>query len=122
MATKVKAKASGKKKAAVGARKVKSAPRKKRAGAGDSGSIVEKALRRGRTSTSRVSSKNQVTIPVDILRKAGLKEGDEVSFAVNEKNEIELRIARRREAILRLSKLGPGIFDNYDLEEDRNNW
>ena len=90
MATKVKAKASSKKKAAVGARKVKSAPRKKRVVAGDSGSIVEKALRRGRTSTSRVSSKNQVTIPVDILRKAGLKEGDEVSFAVNENGKLEV--------------------------------
>ena len=32
------------------------------------------------------------------------------------------RIQRRRAAIIRLSQLGPGIFDNYDLEKDRDSW
>ena len=32
------------------------------------------------------------------------------------------KIQRRRAAIIRLSQLGPGIFDNYDLERDRDNW
>lgn len=36
---------------------------------------VKKTRRRGRT---RISTKNQVTIPVDALRKAGLQPGDEL--------------------------------------------
>ena len=82
----------------------------------------QKSVRRGRTSTSRVSSKNQVTIPVDILRKVGLREGDEVSFAVNEKNEIELRIAQKKEALIKLIALAEGMYEGYELREDRDSW
>ena len=41
-----------------------------------------RSVRRGRTSTSRLSSKNQVTLPVDIVRSAGLDAGDIVNFEV----------------------------------------
>ena len=41
-----------------------------------------RARRRGRTSTSRISDKHQVTVPVDILRAIGLEAGDKVKFEV----------------------------------------
>jgi AbrB family looped-hinge helix DNA binding protein len=41
---------------------------------------VKNQRRRGRT---RISAKNQVTIPVDALRSAGLRPGDEVDVAVD---------------------------------------
>ena len=41
------------------------------------------AIRKGRTSTSRISSKNQITIPVEILRTTGFGEGDAVEIKVS---------------------------------------
>ena len=38
----------------------------------------------------RVSSKNQITIPVDVLREAGLRPGDEVSIRAASGGRIEL--------------------------------
>ncbi len=43
---------------------------------------IIKAARRSRTSTSRFSSKNQVTVPVTVLREAGLVAWDFVNFEV----------------------------------------
>ena len=40
--------------------------------------------RRGRTSTSRISAKHQVTVPVDILRAIGLTVGDKVKFEIKD--------------------------------------
>ena len=82
----------------------------------------KKVARRGRTSTSRVSSKNQVTIPVDILRKAGIKEGDEVSFAVNEKNEIELKHEKRQQVLLLIRAEGSNEYKDFDLDKERETW
>ena len=55
----------------------------------DSGVVVVpstvKATRKGRGNSSRLSSKHQVTIPVDVMREAGFKVGDEIVFSVEEK-------------------------------------
>ena len=45
----------------------------------------------------RISSKNQVTIPVGVLRETGLKAGDEVAIEVESPD----RIVVRRRTILR---------------------
>lgn len=72
----------------------------------------KKSVRRGRTSTSRVSSKNQVTIPVDILRKVGLKEGDEVEFSVNENGKLEVvPVKNPLDNVI-------GLFDRLGVEVD----
>lgn len=72
----------------------------------------QKSVRRGRTSTSRVSSKNQVTIPVDILRKVGLKEGDEVEFSVNENGKLEVvPVKNPLDNVI-------GLFDRLGVEVD----
>ena len=43
-----------------------------------------KVTRRGRTSTSRISTQHQVTVPVDILRALGLEAGDRVNFEIKD--------------------------------------
>jgi len=39
---------------------------------------------------SRISSKNQVTIPVEELRRAGLKPGDEIEIRATASGRIEI--------------------------------
>ncbi len=52
---------------------------------------VAKKERRGRSSTSRISSKNQVTIPVEVLRLTNLEIGDEVIFTFNDNGALEVK-------------------------------
>ena len=78
--------------------------------------------RKGRTSTSRLSSKNQLTVPVDILRSVGLAAGDEVEFVVNNAGFIEIQIAGIGNPILDLVGSFPGVFDAFDQESERASW
>ncbi|MCF1620004.1 AbrB/MazE/SpoVT family DNA-binding domain-containing protein [Tetragenococcus koreensis] len=41
--------------------------------------------------TSKVSSKGQVVIPVELRRKLGLQDGDQVTIDVNDNNELVLK-------------------------------
>jgi len=78
--------------------------------------------RKGRTSTSRLSSKNQLTVPVDILRNVGLEVGAEVEFVVNNAGFIEIQIAGIGNPILDLVGAFPGVFDAFDQESERASW
>ena len=100
MATKVKAKKQGNK---------KSMP-------------TAAAQRRGRTSTSRISSKNQLTLPVDILRKAGLSEGDNVRFMYLEDGSISIVKATNSNEIMQFAGALTGLYDGFDLNDERNSW
>ena len=75
----------------------------------------------GRTSTSRISAKNQVTVPVDILRAMGLHVGDEVEFRANDAGFIELSLANRNSLIEMAGRYGE-VFKNFDLEKERQSW
>ena len=118
MVTKVKAKtaakAAGKKpaKKAVATKAVKKAPVDK----------AKKSARAGRTSTSKLSSKNQLTVPVDILRSIGLTTGDEVEFSVNDAGFIEVKPVIEENPIMRLVGIGTDIYKDFDLEKDRESW
>ena len=79
--------------------------------------------RAGRTTTSRISSKNQVTIPVDILRAVGLQAGDDVEFAVNDAGYIEARKVEEKNLFLELSRVAGDTYRGFNLEEERKlNW
>ena len=80
------------------------------------------AQRAGRTSTSRLSSKNQLTVPVDILRRVGLEAGDEVEFVVNDAGFIEVKPVIEENPLLQLAGIGAGIYDDFDLAKDRESW
>jgi len=80
------------------------------------------AQRAGRTSTSRLSSKNQLTVPVDILRRVGLEAGDEVEFVVNGAGFIQIQVMGDTNPVLNLVGAFPGVFDEFDQERERAAW
>jgi bifunctional DNA-binding transcriptional regulator/antitoxin component of YhaV-PrlF toxin-antitoxin module len=80
------------------------------------------AQRAGRTSTSRLSSKNQLTVPVDILRRVGLEAGDEVEFVVNDAGFIQIQVMADAHSVLNLVGAFPGVFDEFDQEKERAAW
>jgi len=86
----------------------------------DSGVVVVpstvKATRKGRGNSSRLSSKHQVTIPVDVMREAGLKVGDEVVFKVEDNQVV---ISKKRVDLLEWIASLNGFYDGYDFAAER---
>ena len=118
MVTKVKAKTAAK---AAGKKPVKK-PGANKAVKKAPVDRAKKSARAGRTSTSRLSSKNQLTVPVDILRSIGLTTGDEVEFSVNDAGFIEVKPVLEENPIMRLVGIGTDIYKDFDLEKDRESW
>ena len=81
--------------------------------------VTAPVQRKGRTSTSRLSSKNQLTVPVDILRSVGLEAGDEVEFVVNNAGFIEVRKSDRMRQLDELVTKYGDLFAHFDLVEER---
>ena len=73
--------------------------------------------RKGRTTTTRLSAKNQITLPVDVIRKAGFKVGDTINCTINKEGRVEL--SPPENPIMSLIGAGDGIFDDFDLETER---
>lgn len=119
MVTKVKAKKSNR---TAGAKTVKKAAAAKAAKKAPIDK-AKKSARAGRTSTSRLSSKNQLTVPVDILRSIGLTSGDEVEFSVNDAGFIEVKpVASELNPVLELAGKYSKAFKNFDLAKEREGW
>jgi bifunctional DNA-binding transcriptional regulator/antitoxin component of YhaV-PrlF toxin-antitoxin module len=78
------------------------------------------AQRAGRTMTTRLSAKNQITIPVDVLRKAGFKVGDAINCTVDEDGKILL--AKPINPMLQFAGIFSGMYDGFDLRADRDAW
>ena len=78
-----------------------------------------KVTRRGRTSTSRISTQHQVTVPVDILRAIGLEAGDKVKFEIKD-GVIAITPEQTDEHPLRLLiGAGGSDYDDFDLAIER---
>jgi len=69
---------------------------------------------------TRVSSKNQVTLPVDALRAAGLRPGDEVT--VRRVGTGEILIAARGSRVRRHAGIATGIYQPGELDQLRDEW
>ena len=76
--------------------------------------------RKGRTTTTRLSSKNQVTLPVEIIRKAGFKVGDTINCRVTEDGKIEL--APPENPMMQFAGMFTGLYEGFDLRVDRDSW
>ncbi len=84
-----------------------------------------KVTRRGRSSTSRISSKNQVTIPVEILRAVNLKSGDTVKFFAEREGQIVVTKDEDPEWKIALRELigsEPGLSERCNYKEEREKW
>jgi bifunctional DNA-binding transcriptional regulator/antitoxin component of YhaV-PrlF toxin-antitoxin module len=68
----------------------------------------------------RVSSKNQITLPVEAMREAGLQAGDEVT--VRPVGEGELVVAVRGSRVRRHAGIANGIYKPGELEQLRDEW
>lgn len=80
----------------------------------------EKQTRKGRTSTSRLSAKNQLTLPVDIVREVDLKTGDVVSFEIKA-GEIIIKVVRNSEhPLAELIGAGADAYEGFDLKAERS--
>lgn len=69
---------------------------------------------------SRVSSKNQVTLPVEAMRAAGLRAGDEV--VVRPIGEGEVIVAARGSRVRRHAGIATGIYPAGELNRLRDEW
>lgn len=78
---------------------------------------VKESRRRGHT---RISVKNQATIPVDALRKAGLGPGDELRVEAAGPGRIVL--VREDDVIERYAGCLSGVYPEGYLEELRGEW
>lgn len=80
---------------------------------------VQRLQRRGRTSTSKLSLKNQVTVPIDILREIGLEPGDPVSFEVKDGKILIKQIEKDLHPFAEVIALAGSVYDNFDLKNER---
>jgi AbrB family looped-hinge helix DNA binding protein len=68
----------------------------------------------------KVSSKNQVTLPVETMRAAGLHPGDELD--VRAAGEGEVILAARGSRIRRHAGIATGIYRKGELDRMRDEW
>lgn len=68
----------------------------------------------------KLSTKNQVTIPVAALRAAGLEPGDEVT--VRSVGSGEIVIAARVARVRRHAGIAEGIYRSGEIDELRDEW
>jgi bifunctional DNA-binding transcriptional regulator/antitoxin component of YhaV-PrlF toxin-antitoxin module len=78
-----------------------------------------KQQRRGRSSTSRISAKHQVTIPVEVLRNSNLAIGDEVEISVNENGVVEVKKVVPFNPFQALADAMGDTYVGFDLEKER---
>ena len=68
----------------------------------------------------KVSSKNQVTLPIEAMRAAGLHAGDEVT--IRPLGQGEVVIAARGTRVRRHAGIAEGIYRPGELDQLRDEW
>lgn len=68
----------------------------------------------------RVSTKNQITLPVAAMRAAGLEPGDEVTIRAEGVGEIV--IVARTSRVRRHAGIANGIYRPEELDQLRDEW
>jgi bifunctional DNA-binding transcriptional regulator/antitoxin component of YhaV-PrlF toxin-antitoxin module len=78
-----------------------------------------KQIRRGRSSTSRISAKHQITIPVEVLRNSNLQIGDEVEIQINDNGVVEVKKVAPENPFKALAGVAGDAFRGFDLAKER---
>lgn len=73
-----------------------------------------------RRGSSRISSKHQITIPVDALRRAGLEVGDRVIARADGTGRVVLE--READVISQFAGSLTGIYEPGELDRLRDEW
>lgn len=82
--------------------------------------MVDEVKVRRRRGFTRVSSKNQVTIPAAALAAAHMAPGDELRVDVD--SEGAIRLVREQDPLDALIASAPGLSADSDLETMRHEW
>jgi bifunctional DNA-binding transcriptional regulator/antitoxin component of YhaV-PrlF toxin-antitoxin module len=69
---------------------------------------------------SKVSSKNQVTLPVEVMRAAGVRAGDEL--VARPAGEGEIVLAARGSRVRRHAGIARGVYETGELDRLRDEW
>jgi bifunctional DNA-binding transcriptional regulator/antitoxin component of YhaV-PrlF toxin-antitoxin module len=78
---------------------------------------VKNSRRRGTTS---ISSKHQVTIPVDAMQEAGFRPGDRLRARAEGAGKVVLE--READPLDRFLGTLTGVYENFDLDALRDEW
>ena len=81
---------------------------------------MARKVRQRRRGTTRISSKNQVTIPAEALRAAGLHPGDVLEVTTAEHGQVALR--RAENPYRRFAGILTDVYPPGYLEELREEW
>lgn len=81
---------------------------------------MDEVKHRRRKGFTRISRKNQVTLPVDVLVRAGLGPGD--TLAVESKAGGEIVLRREEDPLLRYIGVFDGLYPPGYLDELRDEW
>ena len=78
---------------------------------------------------TRLSAKRQITLPVAVVERAGIKLGEELAVEVDERGRVivsrpqeETIGDRRRRAVDRIAGALPGVWPDRALEDVRDEW
>jgi bifunctional DNA-binding transcriptional regulator/antitoxin component of YhaV-PrlF toxin-antitoxin module len=82
--------------------------------------MVKEVKQPRRKGVTRLSSKNQATIPVSVLREAGFGAGDAVRIEASGPGEI--RLLRVADRIERFAGSVPGVYPKGYLKKLRREW
>jgi bifunctional DNA-binding transcriptional regulator/antitoxin component of YhaV-PrlF toxin-antitoxin module len=77
-------------------------------------------VKKRRKGFTRISAKHQATIPVQALREAGLKPGDEVRVVAAGRGRLVLE--RDASVVERHAGSLPGIYERGELDALRDEW
>lgn len=70
--------------------------------------------------SSRVSSKNQITIPVSVLRAAGIGPGDPVEIRADGAGRVS--VVRRDDVVAGLAGSLTGVYERDEVDRLRDEW
>jgi antitoxin PrlF len=68
------------------------------------------------TSMSKISSKGQVVIPLEVRRTLGIEEGDNIRFIIDENGETKIEVVKKK-AILDLFGVAKPKQDTSDFKK-----
>jgi bifunctional DNA-binding transcriptional regulator/antitoxin component of YhaV-PrlF toxin-antitoxin module len=82
--------------------------------------MVDQVKLNRRRGFTRVSAKNQVTLPLDALRQAGIGEGDTLRAVVQAPGQVLL--VREEDPIRRFAGALTGVYARGELDRLRDEW